>query len=94
MYGLITSMLVLADNRDALLAAVGKGASDLPGCVSYVVAADTEDPSLVWVTEVWDSVEAHAASLELDQVKEAIAQARPFLLGFGIRVETETSAIA
>lgn len=88
MYGLIGSMLVLPENRGALLAALTTASADLPGCVSYVVAADAEDPSLVWVTEAWDSAAAHQASLELDHVKAAIAEAKPFILGFGNRVET------
>lgn len=88
MYGLIGSMLVLPENRDELLRALGEASVDLPGCLSYVVAADAEDPSLVWVTETWESAEAHAASLELDHVKAAIAQAKHVLLGFGTRVET------
>lgn len=88
MYGLITSMLVLPENRDALLGALTLGSTDLPGCMSYVVAADAEDPSVVWVTEVWESTAAHAASLELDQVQAAIAEAKPWLVGFGQRVET------
>ncbi|WP_430868103.1 putative quinol monooxygenase [Demequina aurantiaca] len=89
MYGLIGSILVLPENRDTLLSALERGSVDLPGCVSYVVAADAEDPSLVWVTEVWDSAQAHAASLELDHVRAAIADAKPVVLGFGTRVETE-----
>lgn len=89
MYGLVGSMLVLPENRDTLLSALERGSVDLPGCLSYVIAADAEDPSLVWVTEVWESREAHAASLDLDHVKEAISEAKHVLLGFGTRVETE-----
>ncbi len=88
MYGLMGSMLVLPENRGVLLSALADASADLPGCLSYVVAADAEDPSLVWVTEVWESKEAHAASLELDHVKAAIAAAKPVILGFGTRVET------
>jgi len=88
MYGLITSMLVLPENREALLNALASGASNLPGCASYVIAADAEDPSLVWVTEVWESAQAQSSSLELSHVKEAAAAAKRVVLGFGTRVET------
>lgn len=88
MYGLITSMLVLAQNRQTLIDAVSAGSVDLPGCLSYVVAEDAEDSSVVWVTEVWESADAHRASLDLEQVKAGIALARPVLIGFGTRVET------
>lgn len=93
MYGLIGSMLVLPENRGELLSALAEASADLPGCLSYVVAADADDPSLVWVTEAWESKEAHAASLELEHVKAAIARAKPVLLGFGTRVETTPVSI-
>ena len=45
----------------------------------YLVAVDGTDDDGVWVTEVWESAAAHAASLELDRVKEQIARAMPIL---------------
>jgi quinol monooxygenase YgiN len=89
MYGLISSMLVLPENRTVLTRALRSGSVDLPGCLSYVVADDAEDSSIVWVTEVWEDKEAHAASLELDHVKAAIAEAKHVIIGFGSRVETD-----
>lgn len=94
MYGLITSMLVLPKNRDSLLRTLSTGSTNLPGCVSYVVAADAEDTSVVWVTEVWASAAAHTASLELAEVKEAMAEARPLVVGFGKRVTTAPTSVA
>ncbi len=85
MYGLIGSMMTLPENRATLVAALLEGCTDLPGCVSYVVAEDVEDESVLWVSEVWDSEESHAASLELPAVQAAIAKARPVLVGFGPR---------
>lgn len=57
-----------ADQRDGM-----------PGCRLYLVALDGADPDGVWVTEVWESEEAHAASLQLERVKEQIARAMPIL---------------
>jgi len=57
----------------------------MPGCLSYVVAEDAEDETLVWVTEVWESEAAHDASLQLPQVQAAIAAAKHVVLGFGNR---------
>jgi quinol monooxygenase YgiN len=51
----------------------------MPGCRLYLVAVDETDPDGVWVTEVWESENAHAASLQLDQVKKRIARAMPLL---------------
>ena len=92
MYGLIGSIMALPEHRGELIAALLDGSRDLPDCHSYVVAADVEDPSLVWVTEVWESKRAHDASLELDHVQEAIARAKHVIIGFGPRHETQVVA--
>ncbi len=47
----------------------------MPGCLSYVVARDPKDPDAIWITEVWDSKESHAASLQLPAVREATSSA-------------------
>ena len=67
--------------RDELLGILAEGEHDarMPGCRLYLVAVDESDPDGVWVTEVWESEDAHAASLQLDQVKERITRALPIL---------------
>jgi hypothetical protein len=59
--------------RRASTAIVCRGA----GCTSSPSMRPTPDG--VWVTEVWESEAAHAASLQLDRVKEQIARAMPIL---------------
>ncbi len=73
--------------RDDLLAILAEGdtAEPLPGCRLYLVAVDETDADGVWVTEVWESEEAHAASLQLDRVREQIARAMPLLDPEGFR---------
>ena len=73
--------------RDELLAILSEGGQheEMAGCRMYLVAVDASDDDGVWVTEVWESEEAHAASLELDRVKERIARARPILDLAGFR---------
>lgn len=68
-------------SRDALLAILAEGEQGerLPGCRLYLVAVDESDPDGVWVTEVWESEAAHAASLQLDGVKGQIGRAMPIL---------------
>ena len=51
----------------------------MPGCWLYLVALDETDQDGVWVTEVWDSEEAHRASLQLDHVQAQIVRAMPML---------------
>ncbi|HUP24856.1 MAG TPA: antibiotic biosynthesis monooxygenase family protein, partial [Thermoanaerobaculia bacterium] len=64
------------------------GVSGMPGCLSYVVAKDTTDEDALWITEVWDTKESHAASLSLPSVRDAIAKGRPLIAGFGEGVVT------
>ncbi len=88
-YGLIGKMLAAPGKRDALIAVLLDGVSGMPGCLSYVVARDVDDADALWVSEVWESREAHAASLSLPSVREAISKGRPLIAGFGERFETE-----
>ncbi len=89
MYGLIGRIIAVPGKRDELAEILGPGEGGMPGCLSYVVAADPENPDALWVTEVWDSAESHRASLQLPAVQAAIAKARPIIAGFDNRVETK-----
>ena len=88
MYGLITKIDAVLDQRDALAVILIGGVAGMPGCLSYVVAKDAEDPQALWVTEVWESQESHAASLSLPSVQSAIRDGRPLIAGFSERTET------
>ena len=50
--------------------------------------------SPIWIVELWDSKEAHAASLQLPEVQAAIAKGRPLIAGFGTRAEFKPVAKA
>jgi quinol monooxygenase YgiN len=89
MYGLIGKMMAVPGKRDALIAILLEGTTAMPGCLSYVVARDPAEADAVWVTEVWESQAAHAASLALPAVREAIARGRPLIAGFSSQVVTE-----
>ena len=89
MYGLIGKMIAVAGQREALAHILLEGVSGMPGCLSYVIAHDPENPDALWITEVWDSAESHQASLSLPSVQAAIAQGRPLIAGFGERFITE-----
>jgi quinol monooxygenase YgiN len=79
MYGLIGKMTAKPGQRDALIALLIGGTAQMPGCLSYVVAQDVADADTLWITEVWDRKESHAASLSLPAVQEAIAKGRPMI---------------
>ncbi len=88
MYGLIGQMLAAPGKRDELLAILGEGTNEMPGCLSYVIAKDPNNADALWITEVWTDKEAHAASLKLPAVQAAIAKARPIIAGFPQHFET------
>jgi quinol monooxygenase YgiN len=88
MYGLIGKITATTCQRDALAAILLDGTTAMPGCLSYVVAADPKAADALWVTEVWVDQAAHQASLKLPAVQAAIAKGRPLIAGFSDRVET------
>jgi quinol monooxygenase YgiN len=88
MYGLIGKMRMTAGQRDTVIAILLESTTRMAGCLSYIIATDPSDENAIWVTEVWDSKDSHAASLKLPQVVQAIAKARPLIAGFGERFET------
>ena len=85
LYGLIGRMTVSPGRRDEVATLLLAAITDIPGCLSYVVAEDPSDPDAFWITEVWDSERSHDASLSLPQVRAVIARARPMITGFGER---------
>jgi quinol monooxygenase YgiN len=85
MYGIVGQLRSTPGNRDELAGILVETTGSLPGCLSYVVAADAEDPDALWVTEVWEDEASHRASLTLPAVQAAIARGRPLIAGFGAR---------
>ena len=88
MYGLIGKIKAISGQRDALASILLEGVSEMPGCLSYVVAHDPSDPDAIWVTEVWDSQESHKSSLSLPSVRDAIARGKPLIASFDQFIET------
>lgn len=88
MYGLIGKMIAAPGQRDALVEILLDGTAGMPGCRSYIVAADPGDANAIWITEVWDDEASHKGSLSLPAVQAAISKARPIIAGFGERFVT------
>lgn len=87
LYGLIGQMKAAPGKRDELVGYLLAGTGAMPGNLAYMISKDAADPDAIWVVEVWKDKAAHAASLTLPGVQEAIAKARPILAGFGTRAE-------
>ena len=77
-------------HRDELLAILTEDddPAAMPGCRLYVVAVDGDDPDGVWATEIWESSEAHQASLQIESVRERIGRAMPLIDMSGLRQQT------
>lgn len=88
MFGIIGKIVAKTDRRDELASILMEGMSDLPGCLSYIVAKDPHDDDALWVTEVWRSQAKHEESLSLASVRDAIERGRPLIASFAERVET------
>lgn len=82
-YGYAGTMRTHPGHRDEVVGILLSGVDGLRevGCQLYVVGVDDDDADLVHVTEVWDSQEAHDASLQLPATREAISRAMPMLTG-------------
>src|SRR2546423_13120253 len=88
-FGLYGKIIVQAGQRDALVALLLEAAAllwDDPDCELYVVNVSPTEPDVMWVTEVWSSQEAHAASLARDDVRALIQRGMPLIAG-GERTE-------
>jgi quinol monooxygenase YgiN len=79
----VGSLETKSGQRDAVVAILLRPMAGLKeaGCLLYEVGVNEESPDTVFVSELWDSPEAHRASLQLDSVRSAIAEAMPLLTG-------------
>lgn len=82
MHGVINRITAQAGKRDELIALILQGVEKMPGCRSYIVAADAVDDNGIWVTEVWNDKNRQDASLTIPAIKAAIDKARPLIAGF------------
>lgn len=93
----VGTLEALPGKRDALLEILCRKNEDLTaaGCLLYEVGTNDDAPDTVFVVELWESAQAHQASLALPSVRNAIAEAMPILTGVmgGNRFETVGSPL-
>jgi len=82
MWGLIAKITVLPGKRDEMIEILRESAANMPGCLGYVVAKDAADENTIWVTEVWESMASHDASLSLPAVQNAIPRGKAVVSNF------------
>ena len=84
MYGRIGKITAKPGEGKRLAEILIRGSANMPGNTAYLVALDAEDNDQIWIHEVWESEAAHAASLDLPSVKNAIAEGRQLIESFDI----------
>ncbi|MBR2173401.1 antibiotic biosynthesis monooxygenase [Sphingopyxis sp.] len=86
-YGLIGQMMAQPGKRAELVAILSEGTGAMSGNMAYLIGEDRANPDAIWIVELWETREAHAASLQLPAVQAAISKGRPLIAGFGTRAE-------
>jgi len=84
MYGLHGKLFAQEGKRDKFVEIMKQAAAivgELPSCHIYLVNEDVEDPTCIWIYEVWDSEEAHDESLKDERVRALIGEAMPLMGG-------------
>ena len=92
MYGLISKIVAGPNRRGELITILKESSSEMPGCLSCVIAEDAADENGVWITEIWESEASHQKSLSLPAVKDAIGRAKPLIAGFSRTAVTKPVA--
>lgn len=80
-YGYINKFTAQPGTRDELMGILLQAAQVLEtnsDCFQYLVSTTTE-PEVIYVSEIWNSKQAHDASLEPAEVKAVIAKAMPLI---------------
>ncbi|KEQ24124.1 MULTISPECIES: putative quinol monooxygenase [Paenibacillus] len=57
--------------------------NDMEGCIYYILHEAEDEPDVLWITELWESQEAHAASLKNEKVRELIGRCRHLIAEAG-----------
>ena len=82
MFGLYTKITTTSDKRKDLLDILlhaSQAMQSVDGCMLYIINESATEPDVIWVTEIWNNKESHAASLQLESNKALIAQAMPLI---------------
>ncbi|MGZ9810953.1 putative quinol monooxygenase [Pseudoroseicyclus sp. H15] len=77
MHGIIGKIVALPGKRDELRGLLAEGCIVLPGCTSYVVAEDIDEIDVLWITEIWESAEAHSTALRSPGFLDIVTRIKP-----------------
>lgn len=83
MFGKLTAVPGKRQELAAMMLSSGDTLSAMEGCIYYIIHEAEEEPDVLWITELWESREAHAASLQNEQVRELIGRCRHLIADAG-----------
>ena len=79
-FGVIAHLTAQAGKRDAMIDALS-GLIGMKGNISFIIAKDGKNADGIYITEVWESKEAHDLALGTDQFKASFGKAAPMMGG-------------
>lgn len=80
-FGMIGTFTAHEGRGGELLEVLREAQVEMDGCELYVVGVAADDTDTVCVTELWRDADAHAASLQVPEVRAAIERAMPLIAG-------------
>jgi len=83
-FGMYGKVMAQPGKRDALVEVLLEAAEmlgDMPECELYIVNVVPDEPDAIWVTELWASEQAHARSLQREDVRALIQRGMPLIAG-------------
>ena len=69
------------DRLVEILLESGRLFDDNPACRLYLVAESADEPSLVWVADLWTSEEEHAEALKVPEMRPFVEQVHALARG-------------
>jgi quinol monooxygenase YgiN len=89
-YALLNKLTARPGQREQvveILLESGQLFDDNPNCFLYLVAESTDDPNVIWVTDLWTSQADHAEALQAPQLRPFVEKAMPLLEGMPEQIE-------
>lgn len=81
MFGKLTAHPGKRDELSRMMLDNSETLKDMEGCIYYILHEAEDSPDDLWITELWENKEAHAASLKNEKVLELINRCRPLIAG-------------
>ena len=78
-YGKLMAQEGKVQELTAYMQEVVKEMQNLDTCFCYILGEKVDEPNSIYIYEVWESEQAHNASLTLEVFQNLIAKARPII---------------